>query len=102
MYHEKLKEWILFSSPESSRWFYELPVVLGAVMGAIVAFVMWQNSPNTMSRILVVVAVAFGCASVAIDVFAAGVLWEECCKLAGEMLVASALIVTVAPPVKVN
>jgi hypothetical protein len=45
-----------------------------------------------MSRLCLVSAVALGTSSVLIDIFTAGVLWEECFKLLAELLVTCALL----------
>jgi hypothetical protein len=94
MYHERIKEWIIFSSGTTSRWVYELPVILGAGIGIFAAFLLWQNVSGK-SRGLLVAAVIFGLASVVIDVLAAGILWEECFKLFAELLLACALLIRV-------
>ncbi|HEY0652011.1 MAG TPA: hypothetical protein VGD65_02745 [Chryseosolibacter sp.] len=93
MIHERIKEWILFSSVRPSRWLYELPVVIGAVIGGIVALIVWRHTRGG-SRLLLLAAVVCGLASVAIDILAAGVLLEECFKLLAELLVASLLLRT--------
>lgn len=92
MFHERIKEWIIFSSGTTSRWLYELPVILGAGIGMFAAFILWRHVP-VKSRGLLVAAVVFGLASVVIDVLAAGILWEECFKLSAELLVACTLLV---------
>lgn len=91
MFHERVKEWIIFSGT-TSRWVYELPVILGAGIGMCAALVLWQHT-RWKSHVLLVGTVVFGLASVVIDVLAAGILWEECFKLFAELLLASALLI---------
>jgi hypothetical protein len=92
MFHERIKERIIFSfSPAPAPWLYELPVIAGACMGAVIAFLLWHHLRGA-SRMLLVGAVILGSASVAIDVLATGVLWEECSKLVAELLIACALL----------
>jgi len=91
MLHEQLKQHIIFSSGTDSRWFYELPVIAGALAGMFVAFVLWRNL-KWEGRVLLLIAVLFGLASVVIDIAAAGVFWEECCKLLAELAMVSGLV----------
>lgn len=94
MFHEHLKEHIIFSLKDAyktSRWIYELPVMAGACIGVFVTWQLWRYLKNN-SRILLLGATLLGSASVVFDVLAAGVLWEECCKLLAELLLACMLI----------
>jgi hypothetical protein len=93
MFHERLKEWIIFSSHtnQTSRWVYELPAIAGALVGVYIAIVLWKYLEG-VSRVLLIFAAILGTASVTIDVFAAGVLWEECFKLLGELSITCALL----------
>ncbi|SKC73642.1 hypothetical protein [Ohtaekwangia koreensis] len=93
MFHEHLKEWIIFSSHtnQTSRWVYELPAIAGGLVGAYIAIILWKNLEG-VSRIFLLSATILGTASVTIDVFAAGVLWEECFKLLGELSITCALL----------
>jgi hypothetical protein len=93
MFHEHLKELIIFSHPETklALWIYELPVISGALVGVIVVVILWRYLHGA-ARILLVIATALGTASVVIDVLAAGVFWEECSKLIGELSVVFALL----------
>jgi hypothetical protein len=92
MFHELVKERILFSHNHTSRPVYELPVIIGAGLGVWAALLLWRHT-LLPSRILILGAAALGTTSVVIDVLAAGVLWEECCKILAEMLAACALLV---------
>lgn len=85
MFHERLKERIIFSfhSANLPHWCYELPVIVGACVGALIARLLWHYVAT--SRMLLLCATVLGTASVAIDVLAAGILWEECCKLLAEL-----------------
>jgi hypothetical protein len=93
MFHERWKQRIIFSAHDKnvSRWVYELPVMAGACAGALVAFVLWRYLRGG-SRVLLLCASVLGAASVAVDVLAAGVLWEECLKLLAELLMVCALL----------
>lgn len=91
MFHEQLKEQIIFSFATTTRWVYELPVMAGSCIGAFITFLLWQNLKG-ISKLLLLVASLLGCASVVIDVLAGGVFWEECFKLLAELLVACVLL----------
>jgi len=95
MFHEQLKQRILFSfvTIQLSRWVYELPVIIGAMVGIGLSFVLWRFLPAS-GRMLLPCVVALGATSVAIDVIGAGVLWEESCKLMAELLMACTLLLT--------
>jgi hypothetical protein len=98
MFHEQLKEKMIFAFSRTtpmSHWMYELPVIIGACAGTIVAFLLWHYFHNT-SRLLLLCAAILGSASVTIDILAAGVLWEECFKLIAELLITCALLREVA------
>jgi hypothetical protein len=60
-------------------------------MGTVIAFLLWHHLRG-VSRKLLIGAVILGSASVAIDVLAAGVLWEECFKLVAELLIVCVLL----------
>lgn len=93
MFHEQLKERIIFSFQPSkiSALIYELPVIAGACLGAVMARLLWLQLRG-MSRVFLLCAVALGILSVVIDIFTAGVLWEEGFKLLAELLVTCALL----------
>lgn len=94
MFHERLKEKIIFSldhSAKHARWLYELPAITGACIGAVIAYILWKKLQNTARRLLLA-ATILGTASVTIDVLAAGVVWEESCKLLAELIIACALL----------
>jgi hypothetical protein len=92
MFHEQIKERILFSSPVTpARWVYELPVILGAIGGGCISVLLWKHLPSK-SRMLLPAIVLLGATSVMIDVMARGVFWEECFKLVAELLMACALL----------
>ena len=96
MFHEQLKEQIIFSSyaDKLPRWLYEIPVIAGACIGGFMALLLWRNL-SLKSRVLLLFAVVMGTASVVIDVLAGGVFWEECLKLVAELLVVCALVMKV-------
>ncbi len=95
MIHESMKRWIIFSGYNQPKdpeyWMGEIPVVLGAVLGAVIASILWKNLNGTI-RWLVPLAVLLGIASVVIDVMAAGALWEDSFKLLAEWAITSALV----------
>ncbi|MEI9918874.1 MAG: hypothetical protein WDO14_08720 [Bacteroidota bacterium] len=94
MIHEAIKRHIVFSSFEKTNhpiyWIGELPVILAACFGAVVAWMLWKNIDKGI-RWLIPAGVIFEIASVTIDVMSAGVLWEDSLKLIGELCVTSAL-----------
>lgn len=87
MFHERVKEKIIFSVPaiETSRWVYELPVILGTCAGIALVVLLWRHLRRT-SRILLILTALSGSISVGFDVMHAGVVWEESFKLLGELL----------------
>jgi hypothetical protein len=91
MFHEQLKEKIIFSFASNSTWLIESPVLVGACVGAIMTYLLWLHL-NAKSRFLLVLAMLFGSASVIIDVLSSGVFWEECFKLTGELAMSCALL----------
>lgn len=94
MFHEYLKEKIIFSGT-TSRWLYEMPAIIGAIVGCVVSLIIWK-AVHRKNRILLVIAVTLGTASVTIDVVAGGVLWEEILKLSAELFVVSLLLLEVS------
>ncbi|MGC3945668.1 MAG: hypothetical protein QM762_14300 [Chryseolinea sp.] len=92
MFHEKIKEQLIFSDHTKPFWFYEVPVLLGAILGFVVAMVLVRILSG-WSRKLLMIGVAFGLASVTMDVLAAGVLIEDMFKLLAELAVACALLI---------
>jgi hypothetical protein len=92
MFHEALKQRIIFSYDKvPSRWLYELPAMAGALFGAFMAVILWR-SLRAASRPYVVAVVMLGATSVTFDVLAAGMLWEECCKLLAELIMTCILV----------
>jgi hypothetical protein len=95
MIHEAIKRHIVFTTFESTDhpvyWKGELPVIFAACNGLLVAWIMWKHIDKSV-RWMVVTGVIFGTTSVIIDVLSAGVLWEDSCKLIGELSVTSALV----------
>lgn len=96
MFHEQLKERIVFWIYHNTRWFtagwiFELPVIVGAIAGGWVAFVLWRHI-HTSHRIPLVAVALLGTASVMIDILRAGVVWEEGFKLLAELTMACVLI----------
>lgn len=96
MFHERMKEWIIFSSHghAPSRWIYEMPAMAGACAGVFVAIILFRYLSG-ISRILLLCVVPLGLASVLIDILAGGVFPEECFKLLAELLMVCALVVKV-------
>jgi hypothetical protein len=91
MLHEQLKEHLIFTDHTRSRSVYELPVLGGAAIGLVVSFVLWKLLQGS-GRYLLLTAIGFGAVSVAMDVLTAGVLWEDACKLLGELAITCALL----------
>jgi hypothetical protein len=92
MFHEQLKEHIIFTYGKStSRFAYELPVMVGACMGGIAAFVLWGYFDKTC-RVLLVSAALLGTLSLILDVLSVGIFLEESFKLVAELLVTCALV----------
>lgn len=91
MFHERLKEQIIFSAATATRWIYELPVMVGALGGAAMAYLLWKNLHKT-GRLLLIIAAAMGTLSVLIDIMASGVIWEESLKLIAELVVTCILV----------
>ena len=93
MFHEQFKERIIFSFQpvKASVLVYELPVIAGACLGAVMARLLWRQLRG-ISRVCLVCAVILGTSSVVIDICTAGVLWEESFKLLAELLVTCALL----------
>ncbi len=93
MIHEKLKEWIVFSFKLTREDFLiaEIPVILGAFLGAFIAVILWGEMKNR-SRVFLLFAVTLGITSVIIDVLAAGVLWEDGLKILAELSLTCSLL----------
>ena len=96
MFHEHLKEKIMFTfyPAKSFRWIRELPVIAGAALGAFVAYILWNHVKGS-GKILLLLAVFFGTVSVVMDIFSAGVIPEDCCKLIAELLITLSLLKTI-------
>lgn len=97
MFHEQLKEKIIFSLSTNTRvspLIAELPVLAGACLGAIMTYLLWRHF-NIKSRLLLMLAMLLGSASVIIDVLSTGVFWEECLKLTGELAICCSMILNV-------
>jgi len=90
MFHEHLKERLIFMGVHW-RFIYELPVMIGAGIGAFVAYRLNARLKGA-SRLLLYSAVGLGTTSIVIDILSAGVLWEECAKLLAELVMACAVL----------
>jgi hypothetical protein len=94
MIHEAIKRWIIFSNFETTHepvyWIGEIPVVIAACFGAVVAWIMWRNADQRF-RWLIIAGALSGAASVTIDVLSMGVIWEDSFKLLGELAITSLL-----------
>jgi hypothetical protein len=94
MLHEAVKMRIIFHyglDPAQQHLVAELPVIFGAALGALVSFSLWKHFHKT-GRGLLIGAIVLGTASVTMDVFALGVLWEDSFKVFAELLVTTALL----------
>ena len=91
MLHEQLKEYIIFSLHTDSRFIYELPVIAGACLGFVIAFMLFRELDGA-GKMLLAGAALLGTTSVVIDVFGMGVLIEDSAKLIAELLVVLALV----------
>ena len=94
MFHETIKQHIIFSYGQGkvpARWIYELPAIIGAVFGVFMAVLFWRRL-RAASRPFVILVAIMGAASVAIDVLAAGLFWEESFKLFAELTMTCILL----------
>jgi hypothetical protein len=91
MFHERLKEYIIFSLKIQSSTMYNLPVVAGALGGVAIVTLLWKHLSKS-NRWLVATAAVLGGASVAIDLVEGGVVPEELLKLIAEICVVCALV----------
>lgn len=94
MFHEQAKMRIQFGYPgvpAAWRWFDELPVLLGAVAGALVALHLWKRM-GRRGRMLLGCAAVLGSASVAMDVLHAGAMPEDGFKLLAELALVCGLL----------
>lgn len=91
MFHEGIKERIIFATKVRGSLMAELPVIIGALVGFGVMFMLWNRLHRT-GRVLLVGAVVLGSASVVFDVFHMGAAWEDSFKLFAELLVVCALL----------
>lgn len=94
MFHERMKEHLIFADPERSALIYELPVFLGTAAGVAVSFLLWQLLKGK-SRVLLIVAILFGAISVSMDVLTLGVLIEDGFKLMAELMISCAIVLNV-------
>lgn len=102
MFHEQIKERIIFSSYKviaTNRWVYELPVILGSLLGLLIAILLWRNI-KPKGKFLLFTAVFWGSISVIFDILTSGVIIEEIAKLLAELMVVFALIYEVELPHK--
>lgn len=94
MFHEQLKEQLIFNFRGKSKLFYELPVIIGAMVGGYVVMVLWKRF-NSSSRIFLMTALSLGTISVIMDIFSFGVLIEDSCKLVAELCVSCAFLIRI-------
>ncbi|MEJ1239726.1 hypothetical protein WBG78_16435 [Chryseolinea sp. T2] len=91
MFHERLKEWLIFTDHSRPFWFYEAPVLIGAAAGVLVAYTLARMLQGS-GRLLLFIGAVLGSISVIMDVLAAGVLFEDVFKLLAELTIACALL----------
>jgi hypothetical protein len=98
MFHERLKEYILFSTPPpppglspGPAFAGELPVILAALLGAVVAFCIGR-SVQPRNRPFLLLAAALGSLSVALDVSHCQMVLEDLSKVLGEFCITCCLL----------
>jgi len=92
MFHEQLKAHIIFFYGKSTSVFlYELPVIMGACLGACVTFIVWCYV-DVLSRTLLILAAVLGVLSIILDILNVGIFFEECFKLLAELFVVCCLL----------
>ena len=96
MLHEYAKRTIVFTdynntTDSGNELRGEIPVMIGALIGAFAAYVLWRITDRRY-RWLIPIGVLLGTASVVMDIFKVGVLWEDSCKLLGELAVTCCLV----------
>ena len=94
MFHEQAKTRIQFGYPgirEAWQWVYEVPVLLGAVVGGFLALHLGKRM-GRRGRIFLGCAALLGSASVAMDVLHAGAVPEDCLKLLAELALLCGLL----------
>jgi hypothetical protein len=92
MFHERMKEWIIFSYRNAPVIMRESPVMVGALIGGWVSWMLWSRVKR-QSRGFLLGAVLLGLASVILDVIGSSALWEESFKLTAELAIVCALLV---------
>lgn len=85
MFHEALKERLLFILPAPWLWVVQLPVILGSLIGFFLVLFLSKKILSSR-RVWLYMVLLFGGASVVFDIMEAGVFLEEVFKLAGELL----------------
>jgi hypothetical protein len=91
MFHERMKEWIMFSFPNQPVIVRESPALAGAIVGGLVSWILWIRLQK-FSRLFLAAAVLLGASSVSLDVIGDSALWEECLKLLAELTITCALL----------
>lgn len=92
MFHERAKHFLLFRFQASTlpSVFFELPVLIGAVVGGVICFSIWKRSAT--GRRLLVIGAGVGLSSVVVDVLSASIVLEEILKLIAELIILAALV----------
>jgi hypothetical protein len=94
MIHEFIKQRIIFlggGKANTSRWLYELPVLIGTCVGMVMIALLWKVLHGN-SRTLLVFAASLGTLSVLIDIFAMGAFWEDTLKVFAELSITLSLL----------
>jgi hypothetical protein len=98
MFHEQLKEYILFSAapPQPGvstfrAYAGELPVILAALLGAVVAFLIWRKA-KPRNRAFLFLASVLGSLSVSLDVIRCQMVLEDLSKVLGELCITFCLL----------
>jgi hypothetical protein len=94
MLHERAKQTLTFSVDEPVLLIREVPVFIGATIGALISWALWRQL-TAAARVLLLAAVLFGIISVTLDVIGTSAMWEETLKLVAELSFTCCLLVEV-------
>jgi hypothetical protein len=99
MGHEQLKDWLLYEvfngSQPAMGWLGDAPMLVYPLAGICLLIWIWKVFGPSVSRKLVIGAVAVGSVAIAMDIATTNLSWqvlEECLEALAETLFLSALI----------